>query len=155
MSDPLEVTQGKVVPSSNYQASLITLYGVPFNTARVVVGSGAGGVDVACVPRPSTNPYKPALIYGFSYQGHIYNLPEPVITLVDIATERAARAAGYAQGSGYLQWTADKLDRTAQFQITNDTFEELILRKNVSESRQPISYHAASMISHRGGKLMD
>jgi hypothetical protein len=155
MAGPVEVTQDKVEPTGLYRASSISLYGVPFSGSDCLVGLGAnsGEVCVTCSANPVFGPWLAALIYGYSYQGHVYSLPEPVIMLVDDSTSNPANDAGY--DNLYTRWTADKLDRTAQLMLTNDTFEELILRKNIGESRQPMSYHAAHTISHRGGKLMD
>jgi hypothetical protein len=153
MAAPVEVTIGKVAPTAVYRASRIALFGIPFAVADCLVGTGYTNVGVGFVATPTFGPWRPALIYGYTYQGHVYSLPEPVIMLVDRATATPANEAGY--GQGYMRWEADKLDRTAQLMLTNDTFEELILRKNIGETRQPMSYHAAMAISHRGGKLMD
>ena len=155
MTGPVEVTTEKVVPRGDYRASRISLYGVPFTLSECTVGVGADTIGVGCVPSPRTGPWQACLIYGYSYQGHVYSLPEPVIMLVNTTNEIPAPANEAGYGAGYYRWEADKLDRTAQFMLTNDTFEELLLRKNIGESRQPMSYHAAATISHRGGKLMD
>lgn len=153
MAGPVEVAIGKVVPTSFYRASRIALYGTPFALADCLVGAGSATVGVGFVSTPVFGPWRPALIYGYSYQGHVYSLPEPVIMLVDARTAAPANEAGY--DPRYMRWEADKLDKTAQLMLTNDTFEELLLKKNIGESRQPMSYHAAMAISHRGGKLMD
>ena len=58
-------------------------------------------------------------------------------------------------GENYKVWYADKLDKTAQVTFINDTFEELILKKNIGDARQPTAYHAMLQMSHRGGKLME
>jgi hypothetical protein len=155
MAGPVEVTHEKVEPTRLYRASSISLYGVPFSGSDCLVGLGSnsGEVCVTCSANPAFGQWLAALIYGYSYQGHVYSLPEPVIMLVDDSTKAVANDAGY--GNLYTRWTADKLDRTAQLLLTNDTFEELLLKRSIGESRQPMSYHAAMAISHRGGKLMD
>jgi hypothetical protein len=153
MAGPVETTSEKVVPNGTYSASRIRLYGIPFLSSRCLVGTADQRIDVGCVPSPIFEDWKAALIYGYSYQGHVYSLPEPVIMLVDEKTVRQANEAGYA--GSYRMWDADKLDRTAQMLLTNDTFEELLLKKNIGESRQPVAYHAMMAMSHRGGKLMD
>jgi hypothetical protein len=155
MAGPVEVTHEKVNPTSQYRASSISLYGVPFLGSDCLVGLGynSGEVGVTCTTYPLFGRWLAALIYGYSYQGHVYNLPEPVIMLVDDFTAAAANDAGY--NNMYTRWIADKLDRTAQLLLTNDTFEELLLKRNIGESRQPVSYNAAMAMSHRGGKLMD
>lgn len=153
MAAPVEVTTEKVAPTGHYRASRIALYGIPFALADCLVGTATRIVGVGFVATPVFGPWRPALIYGYSYQGHVYSLPEPVIMLVDAGTAAPADEAGYDQR--YMRWEADKLDKTAQLMLTNDTFEELLLKKNMGETRQPMSYHAAMAISHRGGKLMD
>ncbi len=152
MAGPVEVTSKKVKPVTTYRASRITLYGVPFRVAECTVGTGGQSVGLACGTIPSSSGWIAALIYGYAYQGHVYSLSEPTVMLVQGAGN-PADDAGY--GSDYLKWEADKLDRTAQLLVSNDTFEELILKKSMGETRQPISYNAAMMVSHRGGKLMD
>jgi hypothetical protein len=163
MAGPVEVTTKKVTPSGIYSAAGISLFGVPFDNSPVVVdspvflGSGTVGIGIGCLITPlGRNNWLPALIFGYSYQGHFYNLPEPVVMIVyspQWPPEPAGGQGGY--GPGYYVWHADKLDRTARVTFTNDTFEELILKSNIGESRQPIAYHAAMAMSHRGGKLMD
>lgn len=158
MAGPVEVTRDKVIPRNIYRASSITLYGIELAAAECFIGLSdlKVGIGLAATPvTPAPKPlWEPALIYGYSYQGHVYNLPEPIIILVNTDTGLDADEAGYA-GPPYRKWEADKLEKTAQLMVTNDTFEELILKKNIGETRQPMSYHAAMAISHRGGKLMD
>lgn len=154
MAGPIEVTTDRLAPTDVYSASRIFLYGVPFeNGAECTVGPSGVKIGLGCSAEPF-QPWQMALIYGYAYQGHVYSLPEPVIMLVNMDPNSEAGGEG-GFGSDYTRWEADKLDRSAQLVLTNDTFEELLLKKNVGESRQPVSYHAAMTMSHRGGKLMD
>jgi hypothetical protein len=163
MAGPVEVTQFKVNPKKFYRPSSITLYGIELAAVECFIGLSDLKVGIGLAATPVGSPpkplWEPALIYGYSYQGHVYNLPEPVIILVNKNSGKLADEAGYYNGPPYIppymQWEADKLEKTAQLMVTNDTFEELILKKNIGETRQPMSYHAAMVISHRGGKLMD
>lgn len=153
MAGPVEVTSKKIKPAEIYRASKLRLYGVRLRTAECTVGSEGQVVGIGCSVSPKPGDWIPALIYGYAYQGHVYSLPEPVIMIVDKNTEYDADDSGYSDG--YKMWEADKLDRTARLELANDTFEELILKKNLGDSRQPVSYHAAMTISHRGGKLIE
>ena len=154
MAGPVEVTANKVRPSGTYSASGISLYGVPFALSPVSIGSGGvANVLLGCSVSPLLGDYIPALIFGFAYQGHFYNLPEPVVMIVFSPSGPLVPAAEY--GPGYYVWQADKLDKTAQITFINDTFEELILKKNNGDARQPTAYHAMMVTSHRGGKLME
>ena len=97
-----------------------------------------------------------ALIYGYAYQGHCYSLPEPVL-LWSRAGSKPAVGCGYESGGNfnYKMWTVEKLDKTVQVQMTNDTFEELLLRRNIAGARPPLSYRSSAMLAHRGGQLTE
>jgi len=169
MSDPVEVTTGKSLPEQSYSPSRITLYGVPLAVLDfpLVQPAQAGRrfIHVASyvtIILPNAGPIlmpdftrQVALIYGYAYQGHCYSLSEPVVLLVDINTQQPAQGCGYTPALGYQMWTAEKLDTTVQIQFTQDFFEELVLRRNLGTAKQPVSYHSAMLVSHRGGKLME
>jgi hypothetical protein len=146
MTNLVEVTRDRPVPSSQtYNPSSITLYGVP------VLWLNLQNDPIFCNP---ANPGRRlALIYGFCYQGHCYSLPEPVVVLVNGQGVRA-RGCGW-NNAYYWEWEADKLDRTIQLQVQSDSFEELILNRNINTTKQPVAYSIAYQMSHRGGKLTE
>lgn len=149
MTDLVEVTRGRAVPASyQYSPSQITLYGSPI----AVLEMGISGT-IVCVPDPPNPEQTLALVYGFCYQGHCYSLPEPVIVLVK-GVGRAADGCGWNNQS-YFAWDVDKLQPTIHLQAQGDTFEELILNRNLNTTKQPIAYSIAHQMAHRGGKLTD
>ncbi|WP_243368810.1 hypothetical protein [Microvirga solisilvae] len=146
MSNLVEVTQERPIPDYEaYSPSKIRLYGVP------VVSLDLKDDSIFCIP---VTPDKClALIYGFCYQGHCYSLPEPVIVLVN-------GEGDLAQGCGwdpdyYWSWDVDKQDQTIHLQVQSDSFEELILKRNINTTKQPVAYSIAFQMSHRGGKLTE
>jgi hypothetical protein len=161
MNDPVEVVDQKVQPTQNarYSPSSIVLYGRSIGSVSAVVGTDNDKVDMLTwafrfLPQPII--YNVALIYGFAYQGHCYSLPEPVAFVVPPANNPAV-GCGY-EGAGnfnYQMWTVEKLDKTVQVQMTNDTFEELLLRRTIAGARPPLSYRAAARLAHRGGQLTE
>ncbi|HZH09738.1 MAG TPA: hypothetical protein VEZ24_05165 [Microvirga sp.] len=146
MSNLVEVTQERPIPDYEaYSPSKIRLYGVPVITLDLKNDS------IFCAPITAGKSL--ALIYGFCYQGHCYSLPEPVIVLVN-------GEGDLAQGCGwnpdyYLSWDIDKHDQTIHLQVQSDSFEELILKRNINATKQPVAYSIALQMSHRGGKLTE
>lgn len=163
MGSPVETVIEKVQPPQGvapvYSPSAIVLYGVPVTGVQTVVGINPQGAVVAFMQVIAGKSYTTALVYGFAYQGHCYNLPEPIIVLVENRQGWPQQAVGcdYDLGNNlnYLMWEVDKSEMTAQFQLTNDTFEELILKRNIGGSKQPMAYHSAAQLAHRGGKLVE
>ncbi len=170
MSNPVEVTTERAVPEQQYSPSRITLYGVPlididFPAVQPPQAGGRLLIQVTTsivITLPLIGPIlladgtrQVALIYGYAYQGHCYSFPEPVVLLVDANTQQAAVGCGYDPNLGYQMWTAEKLATSVQIQFTQDFFEELVLRRNLGTAKQPVSYHSAMLVSHRGGKLME
>src|SRR4051794_28459742 len=159
MSTPVEVVVGKVAPEASYSASKVTLYGVPLLGLESFIGRDLNESFISFLVTPPASPvtlYQIALIYGFAYQGHCYSLPEPVAVVVDAATLQSNTAGcDYTSAGGYRMWEVDKGDRTVQLQLVNDTFEEVILKRNLAGMKPPLSYHSASMLTHRGGRLTE
>jgi hypothetical protein len=148
MTDLLEVTQSRPHPQTmGYRPSRITLYGVPFYHLTT------DDVTVYFLPSPLTQNRSLVLVYGYCYQGHCYTLPEPMVVLVEAPGTQANGSCGW--NSPYLSWEVDKLDATIQFQAFGDTFEELILKRNINAAKQPVAYSIAWQMAHRGGKLIE
>jgi hypothetical protein len=171
MTLPVEVVTGREKPSVPYSPSKITLYGIPMATLAANIGS---------VTQPMTRPamvnvtipicdkvqFYSALIYAYAFQGHCYHLPEPTILVVQGALTQAV-GFGFEQihyppkgGSAinrtpYFMWVVEKLDRTLQLEMTSDTFEEIVLKRGLTGTKQPLSYATRVTISHRGGKLTE
>src|SRR6185369_3900788 len=104
-------------------------YGRPIFGVRAVMGATSVPVAMSFNAQGSGS-YMPALIFGYAYQGHCYNLPEPVVMIVEnkLGFPRAAVGCGYSQAGpapnlNYLMWEVEKDDRTAQLQVTNDSYE--------------------------------
>ncbi|KLK92424.1 hypothetical protein AA309_14515 [Microvirga vignae] len=149
MTNLVEVTRSRPVPASyQYSPARITLYGVPILALEL----GDQGT-IICTPDPPHPDQTLALIYGFCYQGHCYSLPEPVIVLVQ-GVGRAADGCGW-ENQDYFAWDVDKSNQTIQLQARGDSFEELILNRNLNTTKQPIAYSIAHQMAHRGGKLSE
>jgi hypothetical protein len=146
MTNLYEVTEERPIPSKGtYNPSRIMLYGVRLVRLQLRTDS------VVCLPLNYSR--RLALIYGFCYQGHCYSLPEPVIVLVN-GPGVDAQGCGW-DPNHYRCWEVDKLSHTIQLQAQSDTFEELILNRNLNANKQPVAYSIAHQMSHRGGKLTE
>lgn len=165
MTLPVEVVRKRGEPSTEYSPSRITLYGIVLISLDAWVGKAFGGTarptKVQIRPQPNvsasataSDQYYPALIYAYAYQGHCYNLPEPVILIVEGEGDDAT-GFDFDDNPGYQMWSVEKLDRTMQLEPTSDTFEEVILKRGLSGAKQPVSYASRLQISHRGGKLTE
>jgi hypothetical protein len=165
MTLPIEVVKGREQPDAayHYSPSQITLFGTPLFALDAWIGRQQqlveaqisiiqqGGVTPTATPAEPA--FIPALIHAFAYQGHCYNLPEPVILLVE---DVGKPAMGFDFDPAlYDMWKVDKLDRTLQLETTGDTFEEIILKRTLAGTKQPIAYASRAQISHRGGKLSE
>jgi hypothetical protein len=165
MSDPVEVVSQKPQPVQGvyYSPSSIVLYGVPVFADTFVVGYSNEQIDVLTFALAGANPppvpYIVALIYGYEYQGHCYSLPEPMHFAVPNAAGIMAPAVGCgydgAAPFNYMMWRVDKLERTVQLHLSNDTFEELVLRRAIAGARPPLSYRSTAILAHRGGQLVE
>jgi hypothetical protein len=169
MTLPVEVVKARATPSGDYSPSAVTLYGIVLASLDAWIGkafqSTSKPTKVSIIPQPTYIPanvgkkvphvkYSPALIYAFAYQAHCYHLPEPVIVIVDRDEEKPAIGFDFDK-TGYSMWDVEKLDRTLQLEPTSDTIEEIILKRALMGTKQPISYAAHAQLSHRGGKLSD
>jgi hypothetical protein len=165
MTLPIEVVRGREQPDAtlSYSPSQITLFGIPLVALDAWIGRQAKLVEaqISIIPQgggglsgaPADPAFIPALIHAFAYQGHCYNLPEPVILLVE---DVGNPAMGFDFDPAlYVMWKVDKLDRTLQLETTGDTYEEIILKRTLAGSKQPIAYASRAQISHRGGKLSE
>ena len=159
MTLPIEVVVGRDTLATTklaYSPSKIVLYGVYLYQLEATIGGAAEGVaavSVNVVPTCPGRTFMPALVYAFAYQGHCYNLPEPTLLIVQ---GKPAPAEGFGfDNTGYKMWQVEKLDRTMQLEMTNDTFEEIALKRMLQGTKQPLSYASRAAISHRGGKLSE
>jgi hypothetical protein len=167
MIPPIEVVIGKdnVVPApqsgtTTYSPSKIVLYGVTLSRLEACLGgvnapSTSVVVNVNTVNMSVQPPWFTALIYAYAYQAHCYYLPEPtLLTLPYLAPPVAAAGFGF-DGTAFQMWKVEKLDRAMQLEMTSDTFEELLLKRGLQGTKQPLSYASRASISHRGGSLSE
>jgi hypothetical protein len=155
MTGPLEAVIKKTLPPDKiYSAARITLYGVRLESFESYVGPEMKKVNVNFWIQGADQVL--ALVFGYAYQGHCYDLPEPTAMLLPGKTQQPAKGCCYDDGNlGYQMWQVEKHEMTVQFQVTNDSFEEVILRRNLAGTKPPLAYHSAAALSHRGGKLME
>jgi hypothetical protein len=165
MTLPVEVVKHRGRPTSQYSPSEITLYGTPLRSLDTWIGQANNvklttvyiepATTTAAAQAPvATDRYYAGLIIAFAYQSHCYNLPEPMIIIVE-GPGSPAHGYDFDQNPGYSMWKVEKLDRTMLLEPTSDTYEEIILKRTLMGAKQPISYAAHAQLSHRGGKLSD
>jgi hypothetical protein len=100
----------------------------------------------------------PAVIYGYSYEGHCYDLPKPKIMLLpEKPTDIPDDDCGYdkKKPKGYKVWIIDKLDECVEIDINRGFAEQLVLDANMPGRRSPSTYRATMAVSHRNGRLME
>jgi len=164
MTLPVEVVAGRERPDVSYSPSRVTLFGVPMYMLAANIGSATQTLSTPatvnvwvqpCSSQDGKVQFYSALIYAYAYQGHCYNLPEPTLVLVQ-GPQVPAVGFGFDTGTTpYCMWQVEKLDRTMQLEMTSDTFEEIILKRGLTGTKQPMSYASRASISHRGGKLSE
>jgi hypothetical protein len=154
MTDLVEVTTIRPDPSQIYSPSGIILYGVPVSPLPVQYIQ----IVVSAAPLVPNLTVQMALIYGYCFQGHCYTMQEPTLVAIPFTYPNQpypANGCGWDGNNGYVMWTVDKLDSGIQLQLQGDTFEELILRRNVNRTKQPVSYSQSWAMAHRGGTLTE
>jgi hypothetical protein len=98
---------------------------------------------LAAVPPGRPNPAF-ARIYGFSFEGHYYDLPRPVIMLVTgpgvalgaapptiLESDEAARLWEFSRS--LRQWNYDKKDMSIRLDLTSGTLEDIILARTLAD----------------------
>jgi hypothetical protein len=167
MSLPVEVVVGKGFPDSRYSPSEVTLYGIPLTQLSAYIGKTTQVIPtpvlVNITPNCATVRFYPALISAYAYQSHCYNMPEPAILIVQgplvkavgFGFEQMDQSTPPVNITSYYMWKFDKLDRTMQFEMTSDTLEEIILKRGLAGTKQPIAYASRAALSHRGGRLSE
>jgi len=165
MSLPMEVVSGREKPGTAYSPSQITLFGVPTHLLTANIGSvnqtlaAPATVNIIVPGCPAQNggrvQFYSALVYAYGYQGHCYNLPEPTLLLLQGPLVPADGFGFDPANTPYFMWKVEKLDRTMQLEMTSDTFEEIVLKRGLIGTKQPLSYASRASISHRGGKLSE
>lgn len=99
----------------------------------------------------------PAIIYGYSYEGHCYDFPKPKIMFLPTAPEATVPDddCGYDKKPGYQVWIVDKLDECVELDVNRGFMEQLVLDANMPGRRSPSSYRATMAVSHRSGRAME
>jgi hypothetical protein len=149
----------------------VKLIGEPFNELQLnpginpggptaPAGPGPGGVGVAAGPIAQPGPTgrladqlldptaQFARIYGFSFEGHYYDLPRPVIMLVHglgialagpppaapspiLDTDQAARTWEFA--ANLFQWNYDKKTMSIRLDLDSGTIEDILLARALGD----------------------
>ena len=165
-----DYTGRKTVPDPRYTDSRIYLYGVTDANFMLLPGPKVDKKETLVEVRPwSSNDFELAVIYGYGYQGHCYELDRPRMFLIRKECRRAA-ASGCGYGDEYVNsagqsglptvarysmWIVDKLDETMQIDVRNDTYETLVVEGNLPTNRQPSAYAIRFTMGHRSGKLTE
>ena len=85
------------------------------------------------------------VIYGYSYEGHCYDLPKPLIMFLPCPPHQLKSGdcecdCGYGPGLGYAVWQIDKLEDVIVIDIRIDDVKTLILDANLPGNRSPLAY---------------
>lgn len=85
------------------------------------------------------------VIYGYSYEGHCYDLPKPLIMFLPCLPHQLTSGycecdCGYGPGLGYAVWQIDKLEDVVVIDIRVDDVKTLILDANLPGNRSPLAY---------------
>lgn len=98
------------------------------------------------------------IIYGYSYEGHCYDLPKPAIMLLPVLPVAIPdNDCGYdkKKDEKYKVWVVDKLDECDHIEFSSGFVEQLILDTNLPGRRSPSTYRATMQLAHRSGRLTD
>jgi hypothetical protein len=129
------------MPESILSPSLIKLYGRTITEIQLNLPAGGGipslGANQFLRAQLNATDARLARIYGFSFEGHYYDLPRPVIMLVhgdgeavnvpptiDEAGE-AARDWDFSEGLSY--WEYDKGDFSLRLDVESGPLTEILL----------------------------
>lgn len=114
-------------------------------------------LELECAPIDSAVPTM-ALIYGYMFEGHTYQMAKPRIMVV--GSERSDYNAGSSgngvdpQPTGKLYvWRMNRGEKTVSIGIESGTVEALILEANTPGAGSRASYASHMQTAHRGGKL--
>jgi len=89
------------------------------------------------------------VISGYSYEGHCYDLPKPLIMFLPCPPHQLKSGdcecdcgydCGYGPGLGYAVWQVDKLEDVIVIDIRIDDVKTLILDANLPGNRSPLAY---------------
>jgi hypothetical protein len=177
------------MPETLFESSTVRLFGDTFIGLQLGQGIGQpGGVPavlrtVQAQLRARNNdvavPPGLARIYGFSYLGHYYKLPEPTVLLVHgpgqpvpaSIADAALNLVGVELkaetfSTGVLMWEQDRTDYTVRIDITPGWLTDVLLEPGTSEgtnmttgqapdsgTRGPSSGRAA-MVGRAGGCMV-
>lgn len=121
-----------------------------------------------------------ARIFGFSYEGHYYDLPKPALFVVhgkgapvegpapsgEFAEQRFSRAPGSVDRTGVSNqygsfasdikvWSYDKSDLSIRLDAMSGSFEQILLESEMSGDRLKTQIGAAAMMRMRAGRAED
>ena len=134
------------MPESILSPSLIKLYGRTITEIQLNIPAGGAGSGPAGLQNLGANQFlraqlnatdaRLARIYGFSFEGHYYDLPRPVIMLVhgdgDTVTASTIDEAGEAGrdwdfSGGLNYWEYDKGDFSLRLDVDSGPLTEILL----------------------------
>ncbi len=99
------------------------------------------------------------IIFGYSYEGHAYDLPKPKVMLIpaDPEADIPDDDSNYKskESEGYRVWIVDKLDKCVEIEVNQGFVEQIVLDANLPGKRSPTMYASRMMMGHRGGRLGD
>lgn len=104
----------------------------------------------------ANEPLDAAIIFGYAFEGHCYDLPKPKVMLIP-ATPKPLHTSdcGYGDKPEYMVWVVDKLERCIEVEVSQGFIEQLVLSANLPGQRSPSTYRATMAMSHRSGRLTD
>ena len=99
------------------------------------------------------------IIFGYSYEGHCYDLPKPKIMLIPAPPLPIIPPddCGFdlKKDAGYKVWIVDKLDQCIELEVNQGFIEQLVLEANLPGKRSPTMYAGRMQLGHRSGRLSE
>ena len=136
-----------------FSPSRVRLYGTPLSNP---IETRIGGISLTLGVSPDGSDYHLAVIHGYSFEGHCYELPKPRILIVKTQGAVVLKDdCGYSPDLNYRYWDVDKDDDSMALDVESGIIERLVLDVNVPGRRSAASYRATAMLAHRGGRLTE
>ncbi|MBA5776704.1 hypothetical protein H2509_06135 [Stappia sp. F7233] len=113
-------------------------------------------VALLCLNSSPDDELEAGVIFGYSYEGHCYDLPKPKVMLIPAqGVDIPADDCGYHNKPDYKVWVVDKLDQCIEIEVNQGFIEQVVLEANLPGKRSPSTYRATMALSHRSGRLTE
>ena len=119
-----------------------------------------GAIDIG--PPQQQRALSAGVIFGYSYEGHCYDLPKPKIMLIPAPPMTVPTDdCGYDKKKDplynveYKVWIVDKLAQCVELEVNQGFVEQLVLEANLPGKRSPTMYAGRMLLGHKSGRLTE